>query len=88
MLIAITRYAARVIPNTEQTIDALRRDGPVVQGPHLHAFETAFAADVGAGYAVSASFGRMPFYLLDALRVPPGSEIIVAAVVRDAVAPA
>ena len=88
MLIAIARYATRVIPNTAQTIEALRRDRQVVQGRHLHAFETAFAAHVGAGYAVSAPFGRMAFYLLDALRVPSGSEIVVAAVVRDAVAPA
>jgi dTDP-4-amino-4,6-dideoxygalactose transaminase len=80
MLTAIPRYGARVIPNTEQTIDALRRDGQLVEGPHLQAFESAFATYVGADHAVSASYGRMAFfYLLEALQLPRGSEIIFPA---------
>ena len=48
MLTAIPRYGARVIPNTEQTIDALREEGQLVHGPHIAAFEHAFAVQVGA----------------------------------------
>jgi dTDP-4-amino-4,6-dideoxygalactose transaminase len=80
MLTAIPRYGARVIPNTEQTIEALRKEDQVVQGPHILAFEHAFAVQVGASHAVSASYGRMAFfYLLQALGLPPGSEIILPA---------
>jgi dTDP-4-amino-4,6-dideoxygalactose transaminase len=80
VLTAIPRYGARVIPNTEQTIDALRKEDQLVQGPHIAAFEHAFAVQVGASHAVSASYGRMAyFYLLAALQVPPGSEIILPA---------
>jgi perosamine synthetase len=80
MLTAIPRYGARVIPNTEQTIEALRRDGQLVHGPHIAAFEHAFAVQVGAAHAVTTSYGRMAFvYLLSALGIPAGSEIILPA---------
>ena len=80
MLTAIPRYGARVIPNTEQIIEALGASGELVEGPHLTAFEHALAARVGARHAISASYGRMAFlYLLDALGLPPGSEIIFPA---------
>jgi perosamine synthetase len=80
MLTAIPRYGARVIPNTEQTIDALRSEGQLVKGPHVAAFEHAFAVQVGAAHAVTASYGRMAFsYLITALQIPPESEIIVPA---------
>ena len=80
MLTAIPRYGARVIPNTEQTIDALRKEGQLVHGPHIAAFEHAFAVQVGASHAVTASYGRMAFYyLLQALGIPPDSEIILPA---------
>jgi perosamine synthetase len=80
MLTAIPRYGTRVIPNTEQTIRALRAEGQLVEGPHIAAFEHAFAARVGADHAVTASYGRMAFYyLLAALSVPIGSEVIFPA---------
>jgi dTDP-4-amino-4,6-dideoxygalactose transaminase len=80
MLTAIPRYGTRVIPDTEQTIAALRKQGSVVEGPHLAAFEQAFAHRVGAAHAVTASFGRMAFfYLLQAMAIPPGSEIVFPA---------
>ena len=71
MLTAIPRYGARVIPNTEQTIDAIRAAGQLIEGPHVEAFEQALAERVGAAHAVSASYGRMAFfYLLEALQIP------------------
>ncbi len=80
MLTAIPRYGTRVIPDTQQTIAALRKDGRVVEGPHLTAFEEAFAQRVEAAHAVTASFGRMAFYyLLRAMEFPPGSEIVLPA---------
>jgi dTDP-4-amino-4,6-dideoxygalactose transaminase len=80
MLTAIPRYGARVIPNTEQIIEELRGRGELIEGPHAAAFEHALAERVGARHAVSASYGRMAFlYLLDALGLPEGSEIIFPA---------
>jgi dTDP-4-amino-4,6-dideoxygalactose transaminase len=80
MLRAIPRYGTRVVPNTEETIATLRERGELVQGPHVAAFERAFAAHVGASHAVSASYGRIAFYdLIHALRLPRGSEIILPA---------
>ena len=77
MLKAISRYGARIIPNTEETIDALRSRGALIQGPELAQFERAFAARVGAQHAIPASFGRVAFYyLLKAFELPAGSEII------------
>ena len=77
---AIPRYGARVIPNTEQTIAAMREAGQLVHGPHIARFEKAFAARMGANYAVATSYGRMAFYyLLQALQLPKGSEIILPA---------
>jgi len=80
MLTAIPRYGARVIPNTEEIIETLRASGELILGPHVAAFEHALASRVGARHGISASYGRMAFlYLLDALGLPPGSEIIFPA---------
>jgi dTDP-4-amino-4,6-dideoxygalactose transaminase len=80
VLTAISRYGARIIPNTEQTIEALRSRGALIDGPQIAEFERAFADKVGAQYAVPASFGRMAFYyLLKAFDFPAGSEIVVPA---------
>ena len=77
---AIPRYGARIIPNTEGTIAALRKQGQLVQGPHIEEFERAFAARVGVKHAISTSFGRMAFYyILEAMDCPAGSEIIIPA---------
>ena len=43
MLTAIPRYGARVTPNTEQTIKALRARGRLVQGPAIAEFERQHA---------------------------------------------
>ena len=80
MLTAISRYGARVIPNTEQTVAALEKQGRLIEGPEIAAFEQAFARRLGLTRAISASFGRMAFYyLLKALELPKGSEIIFPA---------
>lgn len=77
---AISRYGARIIPNTEQTIAALRSRGQLVQGPQIEEFERAFATRVTVRHAISASYGRMAFYyILKALDLPAGSEIIFPA---------
>jgi perosamine synthetase len=82
MLTAISRYGARVLPNTEQTIAACRARGTLVQGPEIARFEAAFAqrAGVDAASAIATSYGRMAFrYILGALDLPRGSEIILPA---------
>lgn len=80
MLTAISRYGARVHPTTQQIVAACRNRGEFIKGPQLAAFEQVFAARLGAHHAISASYGRMAFYfILKALRLPPGSEIILPA---------
>jgi len=80
MLTAISRYGARVLPNTQQLIQEIDGRGELIEGPHLAQFEAAFARRFGARHAVSTSFGRVAFYyLLKALDVPRGSEIVFPA---------
>ena len=80
MLTAISRYGARVLPNTQQIIAECQRRGELVRGPKIKEFEETFARRLGRGRAISASFGRMAFYyILKALGLPPGSEIILPA---------
>ena len=82
MLTAISRYGARVLPNTEQIIADCKARGAFIQGPQIAQFEAAFARrlDVPASHAIAASYGRMAFYyILKALNLSPGSEIILPA---------
>jgi perosamine synthetase len=80
MLNAISRYGVRVIPNTMQVIGDLQRQGQVIDGPHIEAFEEAFARRYGHARAVTASYGRMAFYyILRALDFAPGGEVIFPA---------
>lgn len=80
MLSAVSRYGARVLPNTEQIIADVRRRGELIRGPQIAAFEAAFAARIGMPRAIATSFGRMAFYyLIQALKLPKGSEIIFPA---------
>jgi len=77
---AISRYGVRVLPNTIETIDAVRRAGTFIEGPEILRFERAFAERLGGVRAVSTSYGRMAFhYILQALDLPAGSEIVVPA---------
>ena len=77
MRTAISRYGARVLPDTEQIIARVRARGEFIQGPQIAEFERAFEARAGRGTAIAAAYGRIAFYyILKALDFPPGSEII------------
>src|SRR5882672_1822411 len=79
MLTAISRYGARVLPITEQLVAACKARGEFIQGPQIAEFEAAFAGRHGLGpsHAITAAYGRIAFYyMLKALDLPPGSEII------------
>ena len=77
---AISRYGARVLPDTEQIIERCRVRGEFIQGSQIQQFEDAFVRRAGGGHAVAASYGRMAFYyILKALELPAGSEIILPA---------
>ncbi len=55
----------------------MRARGEFIQGPQIAEFEEAFSRTAGGGTAVSAAYGRMAFYyILKALDLPAGSEII------------
>jgi dTDP-4-amino-4,6-dideoxygalactose transaminase len=82
MLTAISRYGARVLPNTEQIVAECKARGEFIKGPQIAQFEAAFARRAGmpAAHAVTASYGRMAFYyILKALDLPPGSEVVFPA---------
>src|SRR5204862_7201530 len=80
MLTAISRYGARVLPDTEAIVAGTKARGEFIQGPQIAEFERAFERRAGSGRAIAASYGRMAFYyILKALDLPAGSEIIVPA---------
>jgi len=80
MLTAISRYGARVLPDTEEIVARTKARGEFIQGPQIAEFERAFERRAGAGVAIAASYGRMAFYyILKALDLPRGSEIVVPA---------
>src|SRR5947199_4127811 len=80
---AICRFGMRVVPNISDIIAQCRNKKELVQGPHIAAFEPEFRRVVGGrGHvlAVSTEYGRMALYfILKALNIPAGSEIIVPA---------
>ncbi|MFS8085461.1 MAG: DegT/DnrJ/EryC1/StrS family aminotransferase [Acidobacteriota bacterium] len=76
----IPRYGARSIPGDEKEIIAAFRRGQAVDGPAITEFERYFATYHSMDHAITASFGRMAFYyILRALDLPAGSEIIFPA---------
>ena len=81
MLTAIPRYGARVIPNTEQIDRGAARPRRARSRVRTSRNSSARSPSaLGAQHADRASYGRMAFYyLLDALGLPPGSEIILPA---------
>src|SRR5499427_4574314 len=82
MLTAISRYGARVLPETEEIVAGCKARGELIQGPQIAQFEEVFARRAGMEpqHAVTASYGRMAFYyILKALDLPPGSEIVIPA---------
>jgi perosamine synthetase len=77
MRAAISRYGARVLPDTEDIVAGCKARGEFIQGPQIAEFERAFEQRAGRGTAISAAYGRIAFYyLLEALGLPEGSEII------------
>jgi dTDP-4-amino-4,6-dideoxygalactose transaminase len=79
---AIGRFGTRMVAEREQIIRDCRQKGQLVEGPHIGAFEEEFAQFLGGGHvrAVSTEYGRMGLYfILKALDLPAGSEIIVPA---------
>jgi dTDP-4-amino-4,6-dideoxygalactose transaminase len=81
-MVAIARYGMRVVPETSDIIADCRRRGQLVDGPDIEAFEDEFAQLLGSGHvrACSTEYGRMALYfILKALQLPPGSEVIVPA---------
>jgi perosamine synthetase len=76
----IARYGVRSLPGDEKVIIAAFRRGEAVSGPAIAEFERRFADYHGMEYATASSFGRMAFhYILCALDMPEGSEIIFPA---------
>jgi dTDP-4-amino-4,6-dideoxygalactose transaminase len=79
---AIARFGTRVVPDLRQIIDECRANGQLVQGAHIAAFEEEFASYLGTGHVrtCSTEYGRMALYfILKALNLPAGSEVIVPA---------
>jgi dTDP-4-amino-4,6-dideoxygalactose transaminase len=80
VLTAISRYGVRAVPDTDAIIKGATDRGELIQGPQIAEFERAFEASLGSGTAIATSYGRMAFYyILQALQLPPDSEIIVPA---------
>ena len=76
----IARYGVRSVPGEEKEIVAAFRRGEAVTGSAVSEFEERFAAYHYMDHAIAASYGRMAFYyILRALNLPPGSEIIFPA---------
>src|SRR5437764_11693838 len=80
---AICRFGMRVAPNISEIIAQCRNKKELVQGPHIEEFEQEFRRVLGGRghvHAVSTEYGRMALYfILKALNIPAGSEIIVPA---------
>ncbi len=80
MLTAISRYGARVLDTTEEIAAGCKARGEFIQGPAIAKFEETFAERLGQRHAIAASYGRMAFYyILKALDLPRGSEIVLPA---------
>ncbi len=76
----IARYGVRSVPGEEKQIVAAFRRGEAITGPAVSEFEERFAAYHYMDHAIVASYGRMAFYyILRALNLPAGSEIIFPA---------
>src|SRR5437588_7733243 len=76
----IARYGVRSVPGDEKEIVAAFRRGEAIEGPAIAEYEGRFAEYHQMDHAVTASFGRMAcYYILRALDLPAGSEIIFPA---------
>ena len=76
----IARYGVRSARGDEKVVVEAFRRGEAVSGPAIEEFETEFARFHEMDHATATSFGRMAFYyILRALDLPQGSEIIFPA---------
>jgi dTDP-4-amino-4,6-dideoxygalactose transaminase len=76
----IPRYGVRTAPGDEKVVIAAFQRGEAVSGPAIEQYEQEFAKFHQMEYATATSFGRMAFYyILRALDLPRGSEIIFPA---------
>ncbi len=65
-------------PEEEEAVLGVLQSGLLTQGPQVAAFEEAFAAHLGARYAVAASSGTTALHLaLLAHGLGPGDEVVV-----------
>jgi len=79
---AIGRFGTRVVPEMSQIIQRCRDRKQLVQGPCIEEFEAEFGRFLGSGHVrtCSTEYGRMALYfILKAMALPPGSEVIVPA---------
>src|SRR6267143_6571395 len=66
-------------PEEEAAVIEVMRSGALAQGARVKAFEEAFAATMGARYAVATSNGTTALYLaLLAHGIGPGDEVITS----------
>jgi perosamine synthetase len=66
-------------PREEELVLAVLRSGQLSLGPHVPAFEEAFAARVGAGFASAVSSGTTGLHLaLRAVGVSEGDEVVTS----------
>ena len=80
MLSAISRYGARWVPHADAIVENCRSRGQLIEGPAIAAFEDGLAERLGGGHVITASRGRMAFYyILEAMDLPPGAEIVFPA---------
>src|SRR5437868_1361077 len=76
----IARYGVRSVPGDEKEIVAAFKRSEAVDGPAIAEYEGRFAEYHDIEHATAASFGRMAcYYILRALDLPEGSEIIFPA---------
>src|SRR5437868_13151607 len=76
----IARYGVRSVPGDEKEIVAAFKRSEAVDGPAIAEYEGRFAEYHGIEHATATSFGRMAcYYILRALDLPEGSEIIFPA---------
>src|SRR6266566_193881 len=80
IMFTIARFGVRSVPGDEKEIIAAFRRGEAVEGPAIAEYEGRFAEYHKMEHAITASFGRMAcYYLMRALDLPAGSEIIFPA---------
>jgi hypothetical protein len=71
---AISRYGARVLPDTEQIADACKARGEYIQGPQIAEFERAFERRAGGGTAITAAWAHRLLLHAEGARPATGSK--------------